>query len=207
MDDTAVRHLAAVCVPHLPSCARRRPAQGWRHARPGIERPQHDFRTPGCRSSIRIPGTRDDRPDPRRADHQHGIRPALLAVLGAATLLLLIACANVMNLLLARARTAARRVLGSRALGAGRRRSCASCSRESLAADVPRRRFPASALRSPACRLLVAIAPSRLPRLSAIRVNGPALGFTLLVASLVGVAFGLVPAGRPRTANCTSDSS
>ena len=121
------------------------------------------------------------------------VRPALLAVLGAVALLLLIACANVTNLLLARAAQRHGEFSVRRALGAGQHRILRQLITESLtlalAAGVIGIGIAVAGVRA-----LVAIAPSALPRLAAIRVNGPVLLFTLTVASVVGLVFGLVPA-------------
>jgi putative ABC transport system permease protein len=121
------------------------------------------------------------------------VRPLLLALMGAVALVLLIACANVANLLLAR--TAARRKsLAIRAaIGAGRGRlvgeSLAESASLSLVGGVA-----GAALAAWGVQALVALAPEGLPRRDAIAVDGSVLVFTLFASLATGVLFGLLPA-------------
>ena len=123
------------------------------------------------------------------------VRRALLVLLGSVALVLLIACANVANLLLSRASGRQKEVAIRTALGAGRSMLVRQLLTESVLLGVM----------GGAAGLLIAewslyvvrtINPGNIPRLDAIGINGEVLAFTFAVSILTGVVFGLAPAFR-----------
>ncbi|HET9726946.1 MAG TPA: ABC transporter permease [Gemmatimonadales bacterium] len=123
------------------------------------------------------------------------IRPALLVFMGAVVLVLLIACANVANLMLARVAAREREVTIRAALGASRRRLVRQLLTESvllaLAGGVlglGLAVWGVSALR--------ALDPGTLPRLDEVRLDAGALAFALVLSVGTGLLFGVVPAFR-----------
>jgi putative ABC transport system permease protein len=121
------------------------------------------------------------------------IRPALLMLLGAVGFVLLIACANVANLLLARAATRQREVAIRTALGARPWDLIRQSLAESLMLSIAGGAL-GLALAYGSVRALVASNPTNLPRVGDLRIDGHVIGFTLAIALITGVIFGLVPA-------------
>jgi putative ABC transport system permease protein len=122
-----------------------------------------------------------------------GIKPALLAVSGAMILVLLIACVNVTNLLLARSAQRRSEFSMRVALGAGRLRLIRQLITESLVLAVLGGLF-GLIVAQVGLRALLALSPPDLPRVEAVRVDGAAFGFALGITALIGLTVGLVPA-------------
>ena len=123
------------------------------------------------------------------------VRAILYALLGAVGFLLLIATANVANLLLARAATRDREIAVRGALGAGRRRIVAQLVTESVVLALVSG-AAGLAIAWWGTQALVAAAPANIPRLEEVRMNVAAFSFALAVASVCGLLFGLAPAMR-----------
>ena len=121
------------------------------------------------------------------------IRPTLLVLFGAVGFLLLIACANVANLLLARATARQREIAIRFSLGASRLRIARQLLTESILLSA----IATGAgllLAEWAIRALRTLPPSNLPRAASIGLDLPVLGFAAGIAVLTGLLFGLAPA-------------
>lgn len=126
-------------------------------------------------------------------DLTRAVRPALVAVLSAVLLVLVIACVNVTNLLLARGAQRRGEFAMRAALGAGRPRLMRQLLTESLLLAVV-----GGVLGIMIAQLgigtLIALSPADLPRVNAIALNGSVLVFAITITTLIGLAVGLIPA-------------
>jgi putative ABC transport system permease protein len=125
------------------------------------------------------------------------VRPTLYLLAAAVFVVLLIACVNVANLQLARGAARTQEVAIRAALGAGRRRLFGQFITESLMLT-----YIASAvgiaLAFVSMRGLLALAPADVPRMSLVSLDGSVLGAALIMASVVALTFGVLPALQAR---------
>jgi putative ABC transport system permease protein len=174
---------------YFQSAARLKPGVSLKAAKAGLALAAEEFRRkfPGAigpNASFTV--------EPMQQIMVRNVRSALYILLGAVGCVLLIACANVANLLLARASVRTREISIRAAMGAGRGRIVRQLLTESV---------------------LLSLNPGNIPRIgidgSGVPLDWTVLGFTLLLSVLTGVVFGLVPALQASRAdlNCTLKES
>jgi predicted permease len=133
------------------------------------------------------------------AGHVSGhLRPALLVLAGAVGVVMLIVCANLSNLLLARAAARQKEMAVRAALGAGHGRLIRQMLTESFVLSAAGGGL-GLLLAVAGTRALAHLESFRIPLLGSVRVDLRALGFTVLLALLAGLIFGLVPAFQALT--------
>jgi putative ABC transport system permease protein len=160
-----------------------------------IERAQEDMTRIAAQIEAEVAGMEGNGVlvEPRQDASIGDVRAGLLVLLGAVVVVLLIACANIANLVLSQASARRREFAVRVALGAGR----ASLLRHVLADSMLLALvggIAGFAIAVSATDLLVAVAPADLPRLDQVRVDAPVLLFTLATTLVAGLLFGLAPA-------------
>jgi predicted permease len=128
------------------------------------------------------------------------VRPALFMLLTAVSLVLIVACVNVANLLLARANARAQEAAVRCALGASQARLLREAFAETFLLAITAA-LAGIALAFLGVRFLISIAPADVPRLMLASVNGRVLFATLGISLVIGVAFALLPTMRARRLN------
>jgi putative ABC transport system permease protein len=149
-----------------------------------MDRLGRDYPNEDAATDVRLQSIRDDTVG--------GVRRALYVTLGAAGLVLLLACANVAHLMLARSSTRAREMAVRRALGAGRGRVIRQLLTESICLGAVGGAV-GLLIAAIAVRVLVRLAPADIPRLENVALDAHALGFAAAVSVVTGVLFGLAP--------------
>jgi len=127
-------------------------------------------------------------------------RPALLALLGAVGFVLLIACANIANLLLVRASERGREIAVRAAIGSGRGRIVAQMLTESLVLAAGGTVL-GLALAWAGIRVIKALSPANLPRIESVSLDAGTFAFAAGVAVVAALLFGLAPALRAVSGN------
>jgi putative ABC transport system permease protein len=133
-------------------------------------------------------------------DITRGVKPALLIVVGAVLVVLMIACVNVTNLLLARGVRRRGEFALRAALGAGSTRLMRQLLTESLLLALLGG-IVGMAVAMLGVRALIALSPPELPRVHAISVDASVFAFGLGLTTLIGLAFGLTPALQAARSN------
>jgi putative ABC transport system permease protein len=141
---------------------------------------------------------------PLQADTVREVRPTLLCLFAGVALVLLIGCANIANLLMARARRRLRETTIRAALGASRSRLARQFLTESLLLGILGG-VAALALGYAAIRAIFAARPPSFVNFDRVPLDAPVLAFTFAVALFTSVLFGLAPMFSVRRLNLTRD--
>jgi predicted permease len=172
--------------------ARLKPGVSFEQAQSELDRLSADLR---ARFPIKQTANSNFRIEPMHQDLVADVRPQLVALMGAVVFVLLIACANVANLLLVRASAREREIAVRSAVGGNRWRIVRQLVAESIvlaaiggAAGLLLAQFGIDAL--------IQLSPEGLPRATAVSLDGSVLAFTVLASFGAALIFGVVPAWR-----------
>jgi predicted permease len=171
--------------------------------KPGVslKQAQAEMSTITGRLEKEFPGTnRDVVVTPLKERVVGDLRPALLVLLGAVGFVLLIACANIAHMFLARASARQREIAVRTALGASRGRMLQQFLTESTLLALTGGAIGVL-IANWALRSFLVWAPSEITQFSSINLDARVLTFALIVTAVAGVAFGLAPALQVSTAN------
>ncbi len=186
-----------------------RNSYGWRaigRLRPGVTIPkaqeEADLVSAEIRNNFPIykGGDFHYRLEPMHAHLVAAVRPAILALMGAVIFLLLIACANVANLMLVRASLRERELALRAALGASRARLIGQTLAEALLLAIGGT-IAGLGLAKLGIRELITISPASLPRLDSIQLDPVVFAFAFLIGLAAAAAFGIAPALRASRPN------
>ena len=172
--------------------ARLKPGVSFEQAQSELDRLSADLRS---RFPIKQTANSNFRIEPMHQDLVADVRPQLVALMGAVVFVLLIACANVANLLLVRASARERELAVRAAIGGNRWRIVRQLVAESIvlagiggAAGLLLAQFGIDAL--------IQLSPEGLPRATAVSLDGPVLAFTVIASFAAALVFGVLPAWR-----------
>jgi putative ABC transport system permease protein len=161
-----------------------------------LDRARSDYKIIGARLERQYPDLDKDESVaviPMLEDTVGQIRPALMVLLGAVIFVLLIACANVANLLLAKAAGRRREIAVRASLGAARSRILGQMLTESLTLSAVGGAV-GLVFAYAGFHALLTLAPATIPRLKEVTLDWRALGFTAAASLFTGLLFGLAPA-------------
>jgi predicted permease len=172
--------------------AKLKPGVGFEQAQSELDRLSADLR---ARFPIKQTANSNFRIEPMHEDLVTDVRPQLVALMGAVVFVLLIACANVANLLLVRASARERELAVRAAIGGNRWRIVRQLVAESIVlaaigggAGLLLAQFGIDAL--------IQLSPDGLPRASAVSLDGTVLTFTALASFAAALVFGVLPAWK-----------
>ena len=172
--------------------AKLKPGVGFEQAQSELDRLSADLR---ARFPIKQTANSNFRIEPMHEDLVTDVRPQLVALMGAVLFVLLIACANVANLLLVRASARERELAVRAAIGGNRWRIVRQLVAESIVlaaigggAGLLLAQFGIDAL--------IQLSPDGLPRASAVSLDGTVLTFTALASFAAALVFGVLPAWK-----------